>query len=102
MTDSVIKVEAEPTKLTQAQYQRATKIFRNTPVIALPNSGMGGYPTTVEGVIDYVEHLSKAVTHWIRKADDSHEEMIKLKADLAAAGRLFRMITEEPLTGGDQ
>lgn len=81
------------TGLSSDEIKQINNILRNTPISALPQ---GGYRAvkTVSDVIENLDEITGYLKFEMGKHEDARDELDKLKRDLSAAGRIFKIIQD--------
>lgn len=82
------------TELEKSAKARAREILSNTPVVALPHGGMGKRVDTDAELLDTLEHIVGSLKFWMAQQAEAADELAALKRDLAATGRVFKLITQ--------
>lgn len=78
------------TQLTDDQRFVASRLWGSTPSIALPSSGMGARPQTVEDLLAMIESLRDSLKDTITRQQAAQEELDELKGDLKSVSRVLR------------
>lgn len=81
--------------LSKDQQDQVRWVLGRVPVIGLPHSGMGKKPETFNELLAVVASLGEELGKALRRDQATSDELNTLKYDLKAAGRVFKLITDE-------
>lgn len=90
--------EQVSTDLTSQQRLEAYRILANCPVVALPNGIHVRPVTTVEALLVHLGSIVDFLRNEMRDRLVANDELDAIKFDIKAAGRLFKLITQETET----